>query len=122
MFIFHDYNLYGINYTSKQFISVSAFGTKIQFKMLCNLSLDLSLDIDYLKPDSIWILYNVRFHFSRKASKKVEMESIKYKMDTLINEKIDAEARVVQLRKEKETFDSEATRFYAPHTVIRYDS
>ena len=39
------------------------------------------------------------------------MESIKYKMDTLINEKIEAEGRVVQLRKEKETFDAEATRF-----------
>ena len=32
-------------------------------------------------------------------------------MDTLINEKIEAEGRVVQLRKEKETFDAEATRF-----------
>ena len=40
------------------------------------------------------------------------MESIKYKMDTLINEKIEAEGRVVQLRKEKETFDAEATRYY----------
>ena len=39
------------------------------------------------------------------------MESIKYKMDTLINEKIEAEGRVVQLRKEKETFDAEATRY-----------
>ena len=39
------------------------------------------------------------------------MESIKYKMDTLINEKIEAEARVVTLRREKETFDSEATRY-----------
>ena len=41
------------------------------------------------------------------------MESIKYKMDTLINEKIEAEGRVVQLRKEKETFDAEATRYYS---------
>ena len=39
------------------------------------------------------------------------MESIKYKMDTLINEKVEAEARVVTLRREKETFDSEATRY-----------
>ena len=38
------------------------------------------------------------------------MESIKYKMDTLINEKIEAEERAIQLRKDKETFDSEATR------------
>ena len=39
------------------------------------------------------------------------MESIKYKMDTLINEKVEAETRVVQLRKERETFDSEAARY-----------
>ena len=32
-------------------------------------------------------------------------------MDTLINEKIEAEGRVVQLRKEQEKFDAEATRF-----------
>ena len=42
---------------------------------------------------------------------KPKMESIKYKMDTLINEKIEAEERAVQLRKDKETFDAEATRY-----------
>ncbi len=38
------------------------------------------------------------------------MESIKHKMDTLISEKVDAEARTIQLRSEKEKFDAESTR------------
>ena len=38
------------------------------------------------------------------------MESIKHKMDTLISEKIEAEAKTIQLRNEKEKFDAEAIR------------
>ena len=38
------------------------------------------------------------------------MESIKHKMDTLISEKTDAEARTIQAGADKEKFDSESTR------------
>ena len=61
---------------------------------------------------SVCLKKGVPFISKQKSSLiKFEMESIKYKMDTLINEKIEAEGRVVQLRKEKETFDAEATRY-----------
>lgn len=38
------------------------------------------------------------------------MESIKHKMDTLISEKIEAEAKTIQLRTEQEKYDAEAVR------------